>query len=478
MPVEKQSLKKNTVSILIARIAAPASSLFLIICVARYLGVEELGKYSLILSFLLLFQILPTFGLNYYITREVSRDNSLAGRYLVDGMLFFIISGLFFSVVLNILAHFLSYPDDVKTGLFIVSFALVPSGLYVLYESLLMGLETMSYLSTVNLLEGLFRSLIGISGVMAGFGFYWLVWTLFLSKCISCLFLLFVLRNKFPGKIKLKVNTLKDLIRASKSFFGINLFAVLNSRIDFIILSVIAGMTNLGYYSASYRIIESTSLLSGAIVTASYPVLSRLFSQNKESLSGQFHKLLNLITLIFIPISISLFYYAEFIISLLFSDAYNEAVIILKIMSVFSLLAAFDQTLASITLSTNKQKQELCILGFSCCCYAALLITMVPLFGMVGAAISTVLAMLIQTNSRFVYIYKNIMTIKIFSAMSKPIMYMIMPLLCFYLIPTEIIGGSIGFFMFLFCFALFDERFEQQRGFLKGKLCENITHRS
>ena len=183
MPVEKQSLKKNTVSILIARIAAPASSLFLIICVARYLGVEELGKYSLILSFLLLFQILPTFGLNYYITREVSRDNSLAGRYLVDGMLFFIISGLFFSVVLNILAHFLSYPDDVKTGLFIVSFALVPSGLYVLYESLLMGLETMSYLSTVNLLEGLFRSLIGISGVMAGFGFYWLVWTLFLSKC-------------------------------------------------------------------------------------------------------------------------------------------------------------------------------------------------------------------------------------------------------------------------------------------------------
>jgi len=454
----RQSLKRNTISVLVARIITPLSSLILIICIARFLGAEELGKYSLILSLLLLFQVLPTFGLNYFIVREVSRNPEHLSEYLIHGAIFFTLSSILAIIILNYGVKFFSYPNDLKQGIFIVSFAIIPSVLSTLLESLLMGIEQMSYLSTVNLFEGIFRSFMGIFGVLVlGLGFYWLVWVLLLSRFIMFFSFVYILRDKLPPKFVFQFGIIRKLLKASRIFFGINVFAILNSRIDFIVLSVILGLTDLGYYSVAYRIIETTSLISGAIVTAFYPVLSRVYLQSGDNLRVLSHKLLSLIAILFIPISVGLFFYADFIIGMLFSSAYHEAVIILRIMSLFSLLAAFDQVCATINLTNNRQKQELAILAVSFCFYVAALLSLVPVYGLVGGALATVLAMLVQVIIKFSYIYKNIFTVEFLTIIRLPLIFLIGPVLCFYFVKPEALGGGLGIVVYLLLVCCFSE---------------------
>ena len=450
---KRESLSKNSVSVLAARLASPFFSFILIVCVARILGAEELGKYSLSLSFLLIFQLLPTLGLHYYIPREISRNYSMVSDYLFHGTVFFVITSIAAVFLMNITACFLPYSQDVKYGLMIISMALLPSALYTLYESVLIGMEKMSYLSIASFLEGIFRSLLSIAGVFMGLGFKWLVCVVLVSKFFSCFILIWILRDKFPMRFSFQKKIIYDLLNASKIFFGMNLLAVLNSRIDFILLSVLAGFANLGYYAVSYRIIESLTLISGALVTAFFPVLSRLFSENRQNFQELSRKLIHLIIIVFLPVSACLAIFADLIINLFFPEGYQQAVDILRIMAGLAFLAAFDQTLATIVISSNKQNRELLILSISSFFYIVFLLVLVPLFGLYGAATATISAMALQTAFRFSYISLGLFQVRLFSIAWKPLLTVLLLFVCFFLIPHNITGAITG--IVLYCITIF-----------------------
>ena len=78
-----QRIAKNTGVLLISQIASYIIGFFIIMYTARYLGAEGFGILSFALAFTGIFVVFADVGLRQLTVREVARDKSLAGKYLL-----------------------------------------------------------------------------------------------------------------------------------------------------------------------------------------------------------------------------------------------------------------------------------------------------------------------------------------------------------------------------------------------------------
>src|SRR5215510_4833682 len=81
---------KNTLILTALRVVMPVFSLTLVLAISRFLGVEGLGRYTLIFSFFNFFITLTPLGLNTFLMREGARDPkclpSLLGNAAILGI--------------------------------------------------------------------------------------------------------------------------------------------------------------------------------------------------------------------------------------------------------------------------------------------------------------------------------------------------------------------------------------------------------
>src|SRR3984885_777614 len=69
-----KSVLRNTGYLAIAETAKPALSFVLILVIARMLGRDGMGSYTVILTFTSLFELIATFGVGTMITRAIAAE--------------------------------------------------------------------------------------------------------------------------------------------------------------------------------------------------------------------------------------------------------------------------------------------------------------------------------------------------------------------------------------------------------------------
>ena len=84
----KKSLLKNTVALSIPSAVNPFVSLALVYVVSRKLGVEGMGQYSILLSYLNIFTTMASLGLAGLIVREVAKKPEDQGIFTSNSVLF------------------------------------------------------------------------------------------------------------------------------------------------------------------------------------------------------------------------------------------------------------------------------------------------------------------------------------------------------------------------------------------------------
>ena len=126
----------NTVFSAGARVIAVALSLFSLGIIARYLGKEGFGDYSLILSFLYIFNILADMGLYSLMTREISRPGADEKKITSNIFTLRIVALFIFLSMAIALVWFFPYAQRVKFGVMIASF----SYLFLSASQVLMGI--------------------------------------------------------------------------------------------------------------------------------------------------------------------------------------------------------------------------------------------------------------------------------------------------------------------------------------------------
>ena len=250
--------------------------------IARSLGVEGLGHYTIAMAYLNVSQVLSELGLPTLLVRDLAqhpgqRRAALRTMVLLQLAAAFLTWGGLFA-----LSWLPVYEPVTRYALWIVGASLPLFALSSVSQTLFQAGERMELVMGVEVAINLLILGASVAVLATGGGELQLVSVVLFAQAVSaaiCLLLLW--RSKLlaspqqPGAIAPAA-----LLRKTVPFLGLSLSDVLMQRIDILLLSVVAGVSVTGIYGAAYNLARVMLKLVQSFWKALYPTLSRLLQQS------------------------------------------------------------------------------------------------------------------------------------------------------------------------------------------------------
>ena len=194
-------------------ITKPLFFLFTIF-VARKLGVEDFGKFSFVLAFVMIFSFVFDFGFNQLTTRDVAKEKLLAPIYLGNGFSFrIIISGIVLSLI-YILINLMNHPIDTTRSTYIASVYLIFLSLCSFNYSIFRAFEKIKYESLLTIIEKVLIVFFGSLILILGFGLE-VLWFIFLSSSaiVFAISIIIILKKVTKFSLEFNPNFIKKYVK-------------------------------------------------------------------------------------------------------------------------------------------------------------------------------------------------------------------------------------------------------------------------
>ena len=363
--------------------------------ISRILGVEGIGIYNFSSSFLSYFLLLSALGISTYGIREGAplREHTMLLQKFV---------GELFSI--NLLSMTIAY-----LGLFICVFC-IP--VIRNYQTAILILSGEIFFSTIgvswicNIFEDFFIIAVRtiafqLISLILLFSFVHSASDLNIYLCIllisnsgAYLFNFFYIRKKY-----LKFHITFDIdwkqhLKPILIIFASTLSITIYVSSDTFILGIMTNDYQVGLYGTAVKIYSVIKNILVAVLMVMIPHFSVLFSQKDNThISVLFSKVFNVLTLLMFPLCVGLFTMSDDVILLISGAAFLQASLTLKLLClavIFSLLA-FMYT-QCVLIPIKQERLVLIATAVSAGINIILNLFFIPLWGINGAAITTIIA--------------------------------------------------------------------------------------
>lgn len=402
-PGQPKTVLKNSLFVLLARVVDVGGGILLIWLSARYLvkyfGISTNGEYVYLSTLVGLAFTLANAGLAQIIIRDVARDRSLAPAYLSSAMVLRVLLGVLAVLILLGAAFVTSMSPVLKWGLVLAMVAEFGNVIAWNYINLFNAYERMEYEAYAAIL---FRGFcLAGTGIVILYKLHWLA--LFLVNGIGSYSRMYYVM-RLSRKIDLPAGKM-DFQQVKQLFIealpiGIALLLTQGYlRIDVILLKALSNFKEVALFYYPYRILLELHILPLALTTAIFPVLSRAVNSEENNNTGEafeniFLKAFKLYWIISLPIMVFIYFYAEPLITLLFTKAFTSSGFCLKIL-IWGTFFVFVELLMSHALIAQGKQKALYIANGTCLAVnlsVDYLLIMVYKMGAIGASIGTLSA--------------------------------------------------------------------------------------
>lgn len=397
---------KNTAWLSFANLLARAIGFFYFIFLARILGVEQFGHYSIAIALVYNFYPVADFGIERLILRDISKDKRKGNEYFqkIVPLRFFL---AFLSVLsVTFLGLILSNSFfDVK-NILIFSFCLLPWTFNQLVAGIGNALEKMEIQSVVIVFSSLFTAIGGsfivlitknVSLVLAAAILSNLLVTLILFRLIKKIGLTFVSH--------LDLKFWKEILKESWVFALIMIEAVFYLRSSIVLVNYFKGAYYTGLYSSAFKFIEASLLFPQSFALALFPQTARLLINNKKDLESNYLKSLGLILFFSILYFLLFYFFAPLIIKTSYGSSYLEAVSVMRILG-FAAIPFFMNSLPGNIIQNTKEVKPFLFFAFLNLFLVIIFeVVLISKYSIVGAAIAVFLGEVVGfiINNAFVW---------------------------------------------------------------------------
>jgi len=393
-----RSVVKNT-SIMMGQLMITwASTLILVVFLARYLGPVEYGRLFLANSIVAIFRIFVEYGGNYLIAKKIARNPETAGQTIIDGISYRLVFGML-ALIGTIAAAILgNYPSEVRMLITIVGVSLLWKGAMTVLVAGYQGRETMQYTSIGSITEAVVMSAASVIALLMGEKAV----TIAVISVIAG-FLNFCMLFAFSKKIsavfpRMKWSDASSQIKEGVPYFLMAIFATIYYRIDSLMLSKMAPEQVVGWYGASYRLFDVLNFFPYIFTTAIFPVLSRLWEQETDSHKRMTQRSIEFMVLLGIPVTVGGIAFAADIVQLVYGvPAYEQSIVVFRVLTLGIVFLFADMVIGTTLMASNKQRQQSLLALCAIAINVGLNLVLIPLFqrrfenGGIGAGIATVL---------------------------------------------------------------------------------------
>ncbi len=376
--------------LLLGTVCRTALSFAFVVYIAALLEVEGFGKYSLVIHYFELFLGLSATAIGIHVTREAAkrprRLSELLGYAAVLAAALSVVAG----GLLAALCWAFGYAPDTRLAMNIASLALLPGSLAIVLEAAFISLERAQNVTYGTVLESILRISLSFAALWLGFGLLSLFWILLIARCVLAVFYWLRLRRYLVAGRQFRRRRFWIFLRQWRVFAAENWLAAVYMSLDVIILSAFLGEAAVGLYTAAAKVVRLGSLAAKSYTTAVFPVLTRLYGASRPQFEQLSRYTLRFILAIMLPATAAVTVHADFVIGMLYSSEYAEAIPVLRVLVWGLLLDSVNPFLSHTLFAQGRQDRSMQVAAISLVINLISTWWLVSVWGVWGAAAGTV----------------------------------------------------------------------------------------
>jgi O-antigen/teichoic acid export membrane protein len=385
-----QRIAKNTTLLLLSNVAGFILGFFFTMYVARYLAAEGFGVLSFALAFTAIFGVLTDIGLQTLMIREISRDKTLARKYLSNIAVLKIFLSIITFGLLALTVNLLHYPGDTVRVIYLIGLSMIPGALSTMFYGLFRAYERMEFEALGGTLGGALMLAGALWAIHYNYNIIGFAWVYFAASIIMLAYCFVVSAWRFTmPKIELDLSFWEKALKQAWPFALSGVFLTIYLCIDSVMLSAIKGNEAVGWYNAAYRLILILSFIPAAYFGAVFPIMSRFHITSQDFLKFTHERSLKYMLILGVPIGVGTTILAEKIILLIFGSDYYPSVILLQILIWSTVFTFIGGVFANLFQSVNKQIILVWTLGSAAILKVVLNLALIPGLSYTGASIAT-----------------------------------------------------------------------------------------
>lgn len=392
---------------------------------ARGLGRETYGQYSLVLATIEIAVLVSALGLGTGVARYIPylrehRQTADVRRVIRVALLSTIATGGIIALGLIALSPWLAggffHDPALRMALAITSIGIPLFALLELLASILRGFGDVR--ARVYFQDFLFHGLVGLSVIGV------LVFQLQLAETLAARILAALIavgalavyvRRKLPTLLPDAADAptpnsiFRTLIVFSIPLLGTSLLSVLLVRSDTILLGYFMDASDVGLYNGAAPIARILQFIQSSIGYIFLPVITALYARRQiEELRRSFVVITKWTFFVTFPIFLTIFLFPTQTLALFFGNEFLAGASVLRILLLGTL---FDVTVglnSILLISLGKQKTVLAATSIAVIGNLGLNLLLIPAFGLVGSAIATATAIILTNIYNSVRLYQFI----------------------------------------------------------------------
>lgn len=414
------SIIYNTLALAVPSVLNPLISFFLVLVVSRYMGVEGLGKYSLVLSYSAIFSTLASLGLADLCVRQVARDRSQVHNYLINGVSIGGVASLASVLAMNVVVFTMGYPRDVLWASAVCSLGIPASTAIVFMEATFRALEKSYFVALAFVVENIVRVVACVALIFSGYGIVPLFIAVFGSRIFGML-LMFFYYVKVAGFPRSSLNspTLRFLLAEAPTFASIAIFSTIHLSVDQIMLSKLQGLEAVGYYSAADRLLSISKTVPVAFSAALLTFFSKESSSDASNVRGLCVDSLRYTAIAICPIVVGTCVLADRFVELLYGPLFVQTGAILRVHMISLIPFSTVYIFAQVLIATDNQRVDLAINVMAAFLNIGLNFVLIPVLGAMGAVVATLVTVIIFNQAQYWYIKRRLFSAPMLTSMWK-----------------------------------------------------------
>ncbi len=396
----RQTVIKNTFWLAAGQIGSRLFRAFIIIYAARLLGAAEYGVFSYVIGLAGFFTVFADLGVNTILTRAVSQKPAEAQYYFATAFWIKVVLLAITSILLISVAPYFSKIEAVKILVPFMALLAVFDGFREFSSAFFRGKEKMELEALLTIVTNVTITVLGFVVLYYSATAEALTKTYVLSASAGTILGILILRKHFARVFSLfKRQLLVPIIKAALPVALIAIIGAFMLNIDIVMLGFYRSAEEVGFYSASQKIVQVLYMLPAILAATLFPVFSRLASkQDKQKTRIIMERGISAVFLIALPLAVGGVMLGQDMLQFLYGSEYLPATLTFQILIITLLLVFPGILISNYILAHDKQKKLAPYAGVGAIGNVILNMILIPLYGIVGSAIATVGANLIYNG--------------------------------------------------------------------------------
>jgi O-antigen/teichoic acid export membrane protein len=324
---------------------------------ATYLGVANFGILNFATYFTALFQSLFDLGMSQLMTREISREPSRGSTLLGQAVILKLIIVVVASLIVGVFTFVSGFDSVTNWAIVLTTVTLSINGITSMFLSAFQAHRKMVTVSIANIAND---AIISAAIILMMPAFPSVLTALGLTVVVSLINLGFIIRVYFTqvGRPSFGFNreSWTALLREGRplaiSSAAISVYAFIGPTI----LKFTRGDTEVGIYSAGYKLISILTLIPATASQIAYPIFSNFSTNSPSKLNKSLADALRVMFLVSAPLAIGTYLLSPKIMALLYPESFASGGIVLQLIILGSSVGYLAQVLWSFLLATDKQR--------------------------------------------------------------------------------------------------------------------------